>query len=391
MKKRILLSAVLFGCLVGITGCGNTHDQAPEDAVKQQTETAEPEEDSEQTETAANLKETEETAEMEETETAESETDPETEQPEEQRISRKNYYDFEGNLIYYDSYAYYDNGLLCSITLHSVYNDGNGGMYPGNIYTFLYLYDAEGELENTVLGSLTIGDWYDAASGKLTLGYDYDEEGNSSELVIYPQSESIEQEKFHVDASKTETIYGDTPVIFTDTDGEWVPVYLENACSGEAPTDMTSVRLMYVDDNHVPELWMDYGYGYAGGEVFTVGNGAVDKVYLSHGSASYIENGNRVLLSGGHMDACYDTVYQIENGKFSEIAGGTYGAPDNSNVQVDENGYAVYVYNWNGAAVTEEEYKNGVAGVFDIENAVDMNQNVYTYEQCKLLLQEIAE
>ena len=400
MKKGTFLSAVFLGLLVGITGCGNVHDQASGDAIKQQAETAETEEHSEKTEDATSPKETEETAEMKETEpagnteTAKSEIDFETEsteQPEEQRISRKNYYDFDGNLIYYDSYAYYDNGLLCSTTLHSAYDDGNGETYSGDEYTFLYLYDEEGKLENTVLGALTISDWYDETSGRLTLDYDYDEEGNSSELVIYPQSESIEQEKFHVDASKTETIYGDAPVIFTDEAGEWANIYLEDVCGGEALTDMTSARFLYVDDNHVPELWMDYGYGYAGGEVFTAESGTTDKVYISHGSARYIEKSNLLLLSGGHMDAYYDTLYQIKDGKFAAIAEGNYGAPDNSNVQVDENGYPVYEYKWNGETVTEDEYKKNLTSLFDVENAVDIYQNVYTYEQCKLLLQKIAD
>lgn len=306
-------------------------------------------------------------------------------------ISRKNYYDFEGNLIYYDSYAYYDNGLLCSTTLHSVYNDGNGGSYPGNVYTFLYLYDTEGEVENTVLGSLTIRDWYDETSGGLTLGYDYDEEGNTSELVIYPQSESIEQEKFHVDVSKTETIYEDAPVIFMDTDGEWANIFLNDVCGGEAPTDMTSARFLYVDDNHVPELWMDYGYGYAGGEVFTAESGASDKVYISQGITRYIENSNLLLLRGGHMGMYYDTLYQIKDGKFTAMASGNYAAPDDGNIQTDENGNPVYEYKWNDAAVTEKEYKKSLAELFDEEKAVDIYQNVYTYEQCKLLLQKIAD
>jgi len=383
MKKQIFLSAVLLGLLTGAAGCENAYDQSVVDMAKQQTETARPE-DTEgiERETAGN------------TEAPESETVLETEtakQPDEQRISRKNYYDFEGNLIYYDSYAYYDNGLLCSTTLHSVYNDENGGSYPGNVYTFLYLYDTEGEVENTVLGSLTIADWYDEASGKLTLGYEYDEEGNSSELVIYPQSESIEQEKFHVDASKTETVYGDAPVIFTDTDGEWANIFLKDVCGGETPTDMTSARLLYVDDNHVPELWMDYGYGYAGGEVFTAESGASDKVYISQGGARHIENGNLLLLSGGHMDVYYDTLYQIENGKFAVIASGDYGMPENGDMQTDENGNPVYEYKWNDEAVTEEEYKKKLAELFHEEEAVDVYQNVYTYEQCKLLMQKIVD
>ena len=57
-------------------------------------------------------------------------------------------------------------------------------------------------------GSLTIADNYNDETGEFVLDYDYDEDGNSTPLIIYLKEESIEQEKFHVDPSKTERIYG---------------------------------------------------------------------------------------------------------------------------------------------------------------------------------------
>ena len=207
----------------------------------------------------------------------------------ENEISRINYYDFEGNLIYYESYAYYDNGLLCSTTLHSVeyYDNGEGAQesYVGNDYTFLYLYDADGNVTDTLLGSLTIADNYDETTGRMILGYEYDADGNSGEVVIYPKEESIEQEKFHVDASRTEKVYGDAPTVASHAENGWASSYLNEIFTGDAPTDMTKARFMDVNDDGQPELWMDYGYGYAGGEVFATDGSTTDKVYLSHGAA----------------------------------------------------------------------------------------------------------
>lgn len=37
--------------------------------------------------------------------------------------------------------------------------------------------------------------------------------------------------------------------------------------------------------------------------------------------------------------------------------------------------------------VTEEEYKQNLSNAFEMNNAADINQNIYTYIQCKLILQ----
>ena len=55
---------------------------------------------------------------------------------------------------------------------------------------------------------------------------------------------------------------------------------------------MTEVRFLDINDDGQPELWLDYGYGYAGGEVFTTDGSTTDKVYLSHGAAYTIPGSN---------------------------------------------------------------------------------------------------
>ena len=164
MKNRKLyqMLAVTAGVLL-LSGCDASSAQEtgitssdPQEPTTISEETKAPD----STESTENTKSTESKASESESsaETA-AETESQLQQSEiqpqqtDQQISRINYYDADGKLIYYDSYAYYDNGLLCSTTLHSVdyYDNGNGEQdsYTGNEYTFLYLYDADGNIKTT--------------------------------------------------------------------------------------------------------------------------------------------------------------------------------------------------------------------------------------------------
>ena len=266
----------------------------------------------------------------------------------------------------------------------------NDSSYIGSEYTFLYLYDENGNLINTVLDGLSLSDWYNETTGEIILDYTYDTNGNSTKICIYPKIESIEQEKFGVDPAKTETVYDKAPIIPTDSSSGWVTAYLNDIFSGEAPTDMTICRLIYVDDNFIPEIWIDYNYGYAGAEVYTQDQNGTSNIYISHGMAQWIENENLLLASGGHMDVYYDEIYEIQNGKFVSISSGNYGAADNSNVQYDEQDSPIYDYYWNNSKVTKTEYEQKLSNIFDNAEATDIYQNIYTYDQCKLLLQSLA-
>ena len=59
-------------------------------------------------------------------------------------------------------------------------------------------------------------------------------------------------------------------------------------------------------------------------------------------------------------------------------------------MQRDENDEPVYEYYWNGNQVEKEQYEQNLKNVFDKEKAEDNNQNIYTFEQCRALLQKMA-
>ena len=179
-------------------------------------------------------------------------------------------------------------------------------------------------------------------------------------------------------------------MIPTNTNNEWATTYLNQVLGGEALTDRTNCRLIYIDDDAIPELWIDHSYGYAGAYLYTQSNGNVDSIYFGHGGAEWIEKENLLKVSGGHMDAYYDTIYRIDEGQFVLVDSGDYGAADNSKVQIDSNGDPIYDYYWNDEKITKEEYEVILKNAFDEKLATATYQNIYTYDQCKRLLQSIA-
>lgn len=309
-----------------------------------------------------------------------------TVKPSQDKVARRNYYNYDGLLTFYESYAYYDNGALCSTTLHSMHYSSSGTSYIDTEYTLLYLYDENGNLADTVLDAFTIGDRYNKNTDEVVL--DYGENGEDRRVSIYPKIENIEQEKFGVDSSKTEEVYDGVPIITTDSSGGWAAAYLNEIFQDEDMTGMASCRLIYIDDNPTPELWIDYGFDRT--EIYTQSNNGTDHISISNGGIEWIENENLLLVSRGHMDSYYDEIYKIEDGKFSLIGTGDYGAVNNSDVQFDEQGNPIYHYYWNDVALTKDEYEQSLSNIFDRTKSADIDRNIYTYDQCRLLLQSLT-
>ena len=87
------------------------------------------------------------------------------------------------------------------------------------------------------------------------------------------------------------------------------------------------------------------------------------------------------------MGGYYDEIYKIENGKFTTVAKGSYGETEDQ--QTDENGELIYRYYWNSEDVSEEQYEQKLKELFDQDQAEDIYQNIYTFEQSKALLQQM--
>lgn len=130
-------------------------------------------------------------------------------------------------------------------------------------------------------------------------------------------------------------------------------------------------NLIYINDDAVPELVEIGGSEAAGCGIVSFADGAVSETQLDRLGFTYIEKGNLLCNSDGHMDSYYDLVYSMAGGRLTQIAAGYYGAEDPSNLQLDENGEPVYRYEWNGAVMSKEEYYQALNAVYDTSKAKD--------------------
>jgi hypothetical protein len=159
----------------------------------------------------------------------------------------------------------------------------------------------------------------------------------------------------------------------------WKKLYIDyiNKNPGSEPV-LSSYSLIYINDDDVPELWIDYGVGYEGCVLCTVSGGKLEVIQFASCGMSYIKRQNLFVISTGRMDSYYDYVYRIKNGEFVKLHEGEYGAEDNANVQYDANDEPIYQYCWEGKEVSKKQYERALKSVFDDTKAVSPNENSYS-------------
>lgn len=113
--------------------------------------------------------------------------------------------------------------------------------------------------------------------------------------------------------------------------------YLEYLNKSDCDTWCSTAELAYINDDDIPEVIISSDIEAYGNLVLTYGNGKVDEWYSNRLSLGYIERGNRILNSDGHMDYYHDYVVEIKNGKFSSVFNGNW------NAKLDSNGEYAYV------------------------------------------------
>lgn len=132
--------------------------------------------------------------------------------------------------------------------------------------------------------------------------------------------------------------------------------------------DNCTYSLIYVDDDNIPELVIDNGYEAAGCIILTFHDGILDEWQSNRLNFTYIERGNLICNSDGHMGYYYDFVYTIQDGKWCYVDGGVYGDPPGG-PQFDENEDYIYVYQWgeDEEEVSEAEYETRLNEVYPLE------------------------
>lgn len=137
---------------------------------------------------------------------------------------------------------------------------------------------------------------------------------------------------------------------------------------GFKPAGDCTYSLIYVDEDDTPELVINSGYEAGGCILLTFHEGVLDEWQSSRLNFTYIEKGNLICNSDGNMGYYYDYVYTIQDGKWEYVDGGVWGDPSDG-PQFDENEEYIYVYQWDGEEVSEEEYGNRLNEVYPLDQA----------------------
>ncbi len=109
--------------------------------------------------------------------------------------------------------------------------------------------------------------------------------------------------------------------------------------------------LIYIDDNDIPELYIDTNVSATGVIIVSFYEGKVRSMVRDRGGIEYIEYGGLLYCDWGNAGFYPCNVYMLEKGAFSEIGTGWYSE------YADEQGNICYDYFWEGRAVTEAEYE----------------------------------
>lgn len=174
----------------------------------------------------------------------------------------------------------------------------------------------------------------------------------------------------------------------TAAESNWKKAYLdfieEDTKENTDLRDSAEYQLIYIDDNDIPELWIDYNATYAGGKICTFDGRQVNSISTwSTGTCAYLERGGLFYISGGHMDNFWDSVYILRDGSFEKKAHGT------CEVSSWEKP-AIFFYEWEGERVSETQYQYKLKSVFNLSEAKKINDDdTYNHVDMYILLNEI--
>lgn len=134
----------------------------------------------------------------------------------------------------------------------------------------------------------------------------------------------------------------------------------------------TSFRytLIDVDRDNIPELAVDTGAEAGGCQILTYYQGRIDVLQTYRRGFTYIQRGNALCNSDGHMDSYFDLVYKIENGKWVMTASGEYyGYTDEWDEERER--YVCQNYVFNGKQTDMEGYYRALDSVYPPSVAVE--------------------
>ena len=214
--------------------------------------------------------------------------------------------------------------------------------------------------------------------------------GNYTELDVNALQSSIDQVKMEVSGSG-QSGNGSTgstrnePV--EDKNEAWKQAYIDFIESDpdiDLADDMCTCGLIYLDNDDIPELIIEYSSEAAGTAIVSFKNvEAVSCQFSRHGGIQYLEREGYVYNGAGVMGVMYDEFAFLDTEGFHDLGRGS---------RVDENqtfeNYTIFY--WNDEEVSEEEYYAN-ADIFDLTSAKSWNSYSDEYQDNQYTPAEMCE
>lgn len=157
------------------------------------------------------------------------------------------------------------------------------------------------------------------------------------------------------------------------TTESWEDVYLNYLDSKVKET--TGASLIDVDGDNEDELVVHGDIGAGNLEIMTYHNGKISTLPLNGAGIAFVPGENQIMVAEYEDGTCFLTIYEIKDGTWTKVIGGSYQDPKDGPA-VDEYGNGIFEnYQWNGKAVSEEEFYTELAEVIDVENLAEVTGN----------------
>lgn len=140
--------------------------------------------------------------------------------------------------------------------------------------------------------------------------------------------------------------------------------------------------LIYLNDDRTPELVQVGATTAKGATIVVYRSGTLEETWLNRCDFQYLEYENLLYSPSGVENLHFDTIYSITGGKLGISTQGYYGNSSLARVRFDKDGKEVWDYYWEGGAVSESGYLDGLNFIFDRSTANTCDQeHLLTAEQ----------
>ena len=147
---------------------------------------------------------------------------------------------------------------------------------------------------------------------------------------------------------------------YGEQDASWKQEYIKNVLEGENTIpDGDGFSFLYVDDDNIPEITCVGSYEAEGSQIFTYGKAGLQMIQTQRLYFTYQNRRGLIDNNDGNMGFYWDTIYELKDGVFENIATGTteytYSDDDAETVK----------YTWNDEVVSETEYFDKLNEVYN--------------------------